>query len=63
MFPTTVIGEFMTIDEKAQDARRMYEARLITRKELRAILNMASKYIKLCFINIYKLPLTIYSAF
>ena len=39
MFPTTVIGEFMTIDEKAQDARRMYEARLITRKELRAILN------------------------
>ena len=29
----------MTIDEKAQDARRMYEARLITRKELRVILN------------------------
>jgi hypothetical protein len=29
----------MTIDEKAQDARRMYEARLITRKELRTILN------------------------
>ena len=35
----TEIGEFMTIDEKAQDARRMYEARLITRKELRVILN------------------------
>ena len=29
----------MSLDEKAQDARRMYEARLITRKELRAILN------------------------
>jgi hypothetical protein len=29
----------MTLDEKAQDARRMYEARLITRKELRVILN------------------------
>ena len=29
----------MTIDEKAQDARRMYEARLITRKELITILN------------------------
>ena len=29
----------MTIDQKAQDARRMYEARLITRKELRQILN------------------------
>ena len=29
----------MTIDEKAQDARRMFEARLITRKELSTILN------------------------
>ena len=29
----------MTIDEKANDARRMYEARLITRKELIVILN------------------------
>jgi len=29
----------MTLDEKANDARRMYEARLITRKELRTILN------------------------
>ena len=29
----------MTIDEKAQDARRMYEARLITRGELKTILN------------------------
>ena len=29
----------MTIDQKAQDARRLYEARLITRKELRHILN------------------------
>ena len=29
----------MTIDEKANDARRMFEARLITRKELKFILN------------------------
>ena len=29
----------MSLDEKAQDARRMFEARLITRQELRAILN------------------------
>jgi len=29
----------MTIDEKAQDARRMYEARLITRGELKYILD------------------------
>ena len=28
----------MTLDEKANDARRMYEARLITRKELGHIL-------------------------
>ena len=35
----TESGELMTIDEKAQDARRMYEARLITRKELRTILD------------------------
>ena len=29
----------MTLDEKANDARRMYEARLITRGELKEILN------------------------
>ena len=32
-------AEMETIDAKAQDARRMFEARLITRKELRVILN------------------------
>jgi len=32
MSPTTVTGS-MTIDEKANDIRRMFEARLITRKE------------------------------
>ena len=32
-------AEMETIDAKAQDARRMFEARLITRKELRTILN------------------------
>ena len=29
----------MTIDEKANDARRMYEARLITRGEIKYILD------------------------